>query len=302
MKTTKTFLLLLVAVILASCGGTSRVVPVTGRKQTVYADNSALLSQSLTEYKNYVSTAKISTNSANTALVKKVGQKLAKAVDTYLRNNGYADEANNYNWEFNLIADKQVNAFCMPGGKIVVYEGLLPVTQDEASLAIVLGHEIAHAVAYHSSEQYQTSVKQQTIGQAAGVLMQAVGVGANTTNVLSQLYGLGSQAASLKYSRGHESEADHIGLIFAAMAGYNPNVAISFWQRMSASSSGNTTPTWLSTHPSDAQRIADIQKVLPEAMKYYNAATGATSASTTGKSSKTKKATTPKTTKTIRIK
>ena len=297
MKKTKNFLLLVVlAVFIAACGGTSRTVPVTGRKQTVYSDNATFLSQSLTEYQGYVKSAKLSTNANNTAMVKRVGQRLANALETYLRNNGYADEVKNYNWEFNLVQDQQVNAFCMPGGKIVVYEGLLPVTQTETALAIVLGHEIAHAVAYHSSEQYQNEIKKQTIGQLGGAVLSAAGMGANTANTISQLYGLGSQMATLKYSRGHETEADHIGLIFAAMAGYDPNEALTFWQRMAQSNSGST-PTWLSTHPSDAQRIANLKKVLPEALKYYNAANGTT---TTQKGTTTKK--TPKTSGTIRIK
>jgi predicted Zn-dependent protease len=268
MKTTKTLLLLVVVVLLSACG-TTRVVPVTGRKQSVYSDNNALISQSFTEYKNYVSTAKLSTNATNTALVKRVGQRLANAVETYLKNNGYAEEVKNYNWEFNLVNENQVNAFCMPGGKIVVYEGLLPVTKTEAALAIVLGHEIAHAVAYHSSEQYQKQIKQQTIGQIGSAILQVSGINANTTSALSSLYGLGSQVATLKYSRSNETEADHIGLIFAAMAGYDPNEAVTFWQRMASSNSGKSTPTWLSTHPSDAQRIQNIQKILPEALKYY---------------------------------
>ena len=262
--------LTLAALMLASCIGTSRVVPVTGRKQTVSADNATLLSESLTEYKKYVSSSKLSTNANNTAMVKRVGKNLANAVVTYLKNNGYANEVGNYNWEFNLVKDKQVNAFCMPGGKIVVYEGLLPVTQTEAALAIVLGHEIAHAVAYHSSEQFVKAQRTQMIGQGINVIGSMV-TGTNTSatvSTISQLYGLGSQMATLKYSRDNETEADRIGLIFAAMAGYDPNVAVSFWQRM-ASSSNNSTPTWLSTHPSDAQRIANIQKCLPEALKYY---------------------------------
>lgn len=270
MKATKNMLVFLAALMLASCIGTSRVVPVTGRKQTVSADNATLLSESLTEYKKYVSSSKLSTNSANTAMVKRVGKNLANAVVTYLKNNGYANEVGNYNWEFNLVQDKQVNAFCMPGGKIVVYEGLLPVTQTEAALAIVLGHEIAHAVAYHSSEQFVKAQRTQMIGQGINVIGSMV-TGTNTAatvSTISQLYGLGSQVATLKYSRDNETEADRIGLIFAAMAGYDPNVAVSFWQRM-ASSSNNSTPTWLSTHPSDAQRIANIQKCLPEALKYY---------------------------------
>lgn len=290
------WMLLIIAVLMVACG-TSRVVPVTGRKQSVVSDNAGLLTESFTAYKNYVSSAKLSTDATKTALVKRVGQRLATAVETYLKNNGYQDEVQNYNWEFNLVADNQVNAFCMPGGKIVVYEGLLPVTQDETSLAIVLGHEIAHAVAYHSAEQQQTENKRQIIGQVAGSVLSAAGMGANTANTLSQLYGLGSQMATLKYSRNHETEADRIGLVFAAMAGYDPNVALTFWQRMAANSSGNSTPTWMSTHPSDAQRISDIQKFLPEALRYYNP-NGTTTTTTT----KGKKAATPKTTQTIRIK
>ncbi|MBO4658139.1 MAG: M48 family metallopeptidase [Prevotella sp.] len=290
MKTRKYMALLIAALIMVACG-TSRVVPVTGRKQKVYSNNTEILTSSFSEYKKFVSTAKLSTDATKTAMVKRVGQRLATAVETYLRNNGYADEVQNYNWEFNLVQENQVNAFCMPGGKIVVYEGLLPVTQTEAALAIVLGHEIAHAVAYHSSEQYQKQANQQAIGQVAGAVLQGVGMGTNTASTLATLYGLGSQMATLKYSRDNETEADHIGLIFAAMAGYDPNEAISFWQRMAASSN-SSTPAFLSTHPTDAQRIANIQKVLPEALRYYNG-TGTT---TSGK------AKTPKTTKTIRIK
>ena len=293
MKTRKYVLLIVAALILAACG-TSRVVPVTGRKQSVYSNNAELLTSSFSEYKNFVNTSKLSTNAANTAMVKRVGPRLATAVETYLRNNGYAEEVQNYNWEFNLVQDQQVNAFCMPGGKIVVYEGLLPVTQTEAALAIVLGHEIAHAVAYHSSEQYQKQIKQQTIGQVAGAVLSSSGISQSAASTLSTLYGLGSQMATLKYSRDNETEADHIGLIFAAMAGYDPNEAVTFWQRMAASSN-NTTPAFLSTHPSDASRIANIQKLLPEALKYYNKSGVSTTSSS-------KKATTPKTTKTIRIK
>ncbi len=290
MKRINHLLLVLVVAILASCGATN-VVPVTGRKQRINVNSSEILSLSKSEYDKYIASSKLSTNSANTAMVKRVGQKLANAVETYLRNNGYEAEVANYNWEFNLVQDKNVNAFCMPGGKIVVYEGLLPVTQNETALAIVLGHEIAHAVANHSAEQMTKQQDQQLLGNIIGAAASAVGVGTNTQSTISSLYGLGSQMATLKYSRGHETEADHIGLIFAAMAGYNPQEAVTFWQRMAASSQGNT-PEFLSTHPSDATRISNIQKILPEAMKYYNGTAGTTKP----------KATTPKTTKTIRIK
>ena len=287
MKKVNHLLLVLVVCILASCGATN-VVPVTGRKQRINVNSSEILSLSKSEYDKYLASSKLSTNSTNTAMVKRVGQKLANAVETFLRNNGYEAEVANYNWEFNLVQGNEVNAFCMPGGKIVVYEGLLPVTQNETALAIVLGHEIAHAVANHSAEQMTKQQDQQLLGNIIGAAASAVGVGTNAQSTISSLYGLGSQMATLKYSRNHENEADHIGLIFAAMAGYNPQEALTFWQRMAQSSQGNT-PEFLSTHPSDATRIANIQKLLPEAMKYYNGTTGNAT-------------TTPKTTKTIRIK
>lgn len=262
------------------------VVPVTGRKVRLWVSDEQVLSLSAQEYQSYLKTAKISTNAANTAMVQKVGKRLAAAVETYLRNNNRLDAIQNYCWEFNLVQDNSANAFCMPGGKIVVYEGLLPVTQSEDALAIVLGHEIAHAVAKHSAEQLSTQVKQQAGAKLLGAVLGATGV-SNTTSLLTQTaFSLGSKLGSLKYSRDNESEADYMGLIFAAMAGYDPSVAVSFWQRM-ASSSTNSRLAFLSDHPSDAKRIANIQKWLPTALKYYTPVT--TTKTTTKKATKQKK-------------
>lgn len=203
-------------------------------------------------------------------MVKRVGQRLANAVETYLVNNGYQDEIKNFEWEFNLVADNHVNAFCMPGGKIVVFEGLLPVTQNEASLAIVLGHEIAHAVAKHSAEQMSKKMRQAYGTQIGGSILGAIG--GETVGGLAQVAaGQYFSFMNLKYSRDNESEADHMGLIFAAMAGYDPSVAVGFWQRMAAKSGGGNSSDMFSDHPSDAKRIAAIQKLLPEAMSYYKA-------------------------------
>ena len=214
-----------------------------------------------------MASAKKSTNVKNTQMVTRVGRRLADAVENYLRNNGYADEVKNFQWEFNLVQDKQANAFCMPGGKIVVYEGLLPYTQNEASLAIVLGHEIAHAVAKHSAEQI-TKQQNQSIGTTilGTVLNSAVGSG--TGDIVNSIASTGLSLLNLKYSRKNEQEADYMGLIFAAMAGYDPQNAIPFWQRMAASSQG-APMEFMSSHPSDATRIRNIQKWMPEAMKYY---------------------------------
>ncbi len=258
----------MVAALLVSCGTTS-TVPITGRKQNLMVSDQQILSLSNQQYTEYMKTAKPSTNKKNTEMVKRVGQKLATAVTNYLNNNGLSNEVANFQWEFNLVQDNQVNAFCMPGGKIVVYEGLLPVTQDETSLAIVLGHEIAHAVAKHSAEQMSTAIRQQYGAQALSVVLSGAGASTGMQNIAGTVFGLGAKGASAKYSRNHESEADHLGIIFAAMAGYNPDAAVTFWQRMSAATGGGST-SWLSTHPSDATRIKQIQSWLPEARKYYN--------------------------------
>ena len=218
MKQIRIILLTVVAALLVGCGTTS-TVPITGRQRRLLVTDEQVLSLSNQQYQSYMQTAKPSTNAANTAMVKRVGQRLANAVVTYLKEHGLANEVAQYQWEFNLVQDQQVNAFCMPGGKIVVYEGLLPVTQDETSLAIVLGHEIAHAVAKHSAEQMSTAIKQQYGAQALGVLMAGVGASDGLQNVAGAVFGLGAKGASAKYSRNHESEADHLGIIFAAMAG-----------------------------------------------------------------------------------
>jgi predicted Zn-dependent protease len=286
------FITALTALVLASCGTASKV-PVTGRTHRLSVSDEQVLSLSNSQYKEYMASAKKSTDAANTALVQRVGQRLATAVETYLRDNGFANELQYFNWEFNLVKDNSVNAFCMPGGKIVVYEGLLPVTQDEASLAIVLGHEIAHAVAKHSAEQMSKKYNQSQFTQLGGaVLSSAVGSGA--AQVATAMASIGLQFANAHYSRENESEADHMGLVFAAMAGYDPAVAISFWQRMSAASGGGSS-SYLSSHPSDAKRITDIQKWLPEAQQYYAASKGAGQATSNASTKSSAKSSTKKT-------
>lgn len=281
--------MLAVVMVLASCGTTS-TVPITGRRQHLLVSDEQVLSLSNQQYQQYMQTAKRSTNATNTAMVKRVGERLASAVVTYLKQHGLASEVSQYQWEFNLVQDQNVNAFCMPGGKIVVYEGLLPVTRDEASLAIVLGHEIAHAVAKHSAERMSNQVRQQYGGQILGSVLSGAGVSTGWQQIGASVFGLGSSIGSAAYSRNQESEADHLGLIFAAMAGYDPQVAVSFWQRM-AQSTGNGSASLFSDHPSDATRISNIKKWMPEALKYYRG----TTAPATRPSSR------PVTTKTIHI-
>jgi predicted Zn-dependent protease len=292
MKSVRLFLLAVVAAILTSCGTTS-TVPITGRKQNLIVSDEQVLSLSNQQYQEYMASAKKSANATNTAMVQRVGKNLANAVVSYLNANGLANEVSQYQWEFNLVQDKQVNAFCMPGGKIVVYEGLLPVTQNEASLAIVLGHEIAHAVAKHSAERLSNAYKQQYGMQILGAVAQGMGASYGMLQLGQIVAQAGGQFFTAGFSRKQESEADHMGLIFAAMAGYDPQVAISFWQRMSQATGGGSS-SLLSDHPSDAERIKNLQGWLPEAQKYYKPATPAT---TTITPTKTVKVSTKKTKK-----
>lgn len=286
MRKVKFMLMALVAAIVMSCG-TTRTVPITGRKQNILVSDEQVLSLSNKEYSDYMKSAKLSTNSANTAMVKRVGQRLATAVEKYLNEHGLQAETKEYSWEFNLVQDQSVNAFCMPGGKIVVYEGLLPVTKDEASLAIVLGHEIAHAVAKHSAEQMSKQIKNQYGTEILGQVLNAAGVSSGTTQLAQIIAQKGLQFRSLKYSRDNESEADRMGLIFAAMAGYDPNVAVSFWQRMAQMTGNSNQSDVFSDHPSDAKRIAAIKQELPEALTYYKPVTTTSKKKTTTTKKKT---------------
>ena len=243
-------------------------VPLSGRSQLNLIPSNELLSMSYQQYGQFLSENKLSNDATNIAMVKRVGQNIQHAVETYLAQNNLSNRLNGYKWEFNLVEDPQVNAWCMPGGKVVVYTGILPVTKDEIGLSVVLGHEIAHAIAEHGNERMSQGLLQQLGGVALSVALKDE---PETTQALFYTaYGVGTTVGiMLPFSRTQESEADHLGLIFMAMAGYNPNTAVDFWQRMAAMKGGNEPPEFLSTHPSDQTRINDIKKWLPDAMKYY---------------------------------
>ena len=263
MKTSKILLLSAAALLMQSCS----TVAVTGRKQLSLVSDSQVLTSSPTEYNEYMTTATKSTNKSQTDMVVRVGKKIAAATEAYLKANGMASDVQNFSWEFNLVKDDNVNAFCMPGGKIVVYEGLMKLVKSDDELAVVVGHEVAHAVAKHSNER----MSQQMIAQyGANILSSAVAnKSAAVQQVASTVYGLGAQyGMTLPFSRKHETEADYMGLVFMKIAGYNPDVAVSFWQKMSASSS-TKVPEFMSTHPSDATRIKAIQESLPEIKSKY---------------------------------
>jgi len=242
-------------------------VPITGRRQLSLVSDSQVSQLSAQEYQQTLQKSTVITTGADVQLVRTVGVQISKAAEAFLRDSGLESEIAGYAWEFNLIKEDQtVNAFCMPGGKIVVYTGILPYTKDATGLAVVLGHEVAHAIAKHGAER----MSQEMIAQGAGTLTSILvsNKSEQTQQLVMTAYGLGSQyGVLLPYSRKHELEADRIGLILMARAGYDPNKAVAFWQRMSAG--GSSTPEFMSTHPSDATRINDLQKYIPEAMQYY---------------------------------
>lgn len=243
-------------------------VPLTGRSQLNIIPSSQMLSMSFSQYSQFLTEHKVSGDAEKTEFVKNVGLKIQKAVEEYFELKGMSGRLEGYNWEFNLVENEQVNAWCMPGGKVVVYTGILPVTKDENGLAVVMGHEIAHAIAEHGSERMSQGMLTQLGGLA---LSKAIEKKPKETQTLwMAAFGLGAQVGVLlPFSRLHESEADHLGLIFMAMAGYNPEGAVDFWKRMATLKGGQAPPEFLSTHPSDDTRIEEIQKLLPEAMKYY---------------------------------
>jgi len=226
------------------------------------------MSMSLTQYQSFLSSNKTlsSSSSSDAETVKRVGNKIATAVTSYLKKHGQSKRVKDYKWEFNLVDDPTVNAWCMSGGKVVFYTGILPITKDENGLAVVMGHEIAHAIARHGNERMSQGLAVQAGGMGLGVALSDKPE--LTQNILMQSFGIGSQLGTLKFSRMHESEADKMGLIFMAMAGYDPNESIDFWKRMSALG-GQKPPEFLSTHPHDDTRIKDLKAYMPEAMKQY---------------------------------
>lgn len=243
-------------------------VAVTGRHQLNLIPAGEMQSMSYTNYRQFLAEHKLSTNQQQTEMVKRCGGRIQKAVETYMKNKGLSKELKGFKWEFNLVEDPTVNAWCMPGGKVVVYTGIMPVVQDETGLAVVLGHEIAHAIANHGGERMSQGLIQQMGGVALAVALR--NKPSETQALYYAAYGVGSNVGViLPFSRLHESEADQMGLIFMAMAGYDPRESVKFWQRMSAQSSGGSPPEFLSTHPSDETRIKDLNKHMPEALKYY---------------------------------
>lgn len=243
-------------------------VPITGRRQINLIPEATMQSMALQEYQTFLTENKAvaATTSKDAAMVQRVGQRISAAVTKYMAQNNLSADVANYKWEFNLVDNKEVNAWCMPGGKVVVYTGLLPVTQNETALACVMGHEIAHAIARHGNERMSQQMVSQGIELAGSV---ALAKNPAVQNIFAQSFGVGGNLGLMAFSRQNELEADHLGVIFMAMAGYNPQESIPFWQRMASASGGSKPPELVSTHPSDEKRVAQLQNIMPEAMKYY---------------------------------
>ena len=255
----------LISVGVAACSKNA----ITGRNQLALLPESELRSMAASEYQQFLSQNKVVTPSASkdAEMVRRVGTRLVAAINKYYSTKGLNSELEGYKWEYNLVDSKEVNAWAMPGGKIVVYTGLLPVTQNEAALAVVLGHEITHALAHHGNERMSQQMVAQGIGVVGGVLTSG---NSQVSNIFNNVYGPGATVGVLlPNSRKQELEADHYGLIFTAMAGYNPREAIPLWERMKALSAGNAPPEFLSTHPAEDTRIQKLQQMMPEALKYY---------------------------------
>jgi predicted Zn-dependent protease len=260
----KAILLVLALPFIFSCHTNS----ITGRKQLILFPESTLQEQALSEYKTFLSTNKVvkENTSRDAEMVKRVGSRIARAITDYYTQKGLGKELSGYNWEFNLVDSKEVNAWCMPGGKVVVYTGLLPVTQNEAALAIVLGHEITHALAHHGNERMSQAVIAQGL-QVTGSIFTSNNQQAH--NIFNSVFApTAAIAVLLPNSRSNELEADRYGIIFSAMAGYNPREAIPFWERM-AKAGGAKPPEFLASHPTDQNRIKELNKHMPEALGYY---------------------------------
>ncbi len=258
------YFLVITALVFLNCA----TVPVTGRQQLNLIPGSTMLSMSFQQYDDFLKSNKLSDNQQQTQMVKRVGAGIQHAVEQYFTEKNMAAELSQYAWEFNLVESDEVNAWCMPGGKVVVYTGILPVTKNETGLAVVMGHEIAHAVAGHGNERMSQGLLTELGGMALAKALEQKPE--QTQQLWMTAFGIGAQfGILLPYSRLQESEADHLGLIFMAMAGYDPNEAVDFWQRMAANNAGQAPPEFMSTHPSDETRIKKIKAELPEAMKYY---------------------------------
>ncbi len=245
--------------------------PITGRKSIQLANDSEIAAMALQEYNSTLSKSKVVSNTKDAIKIKNVGLRIKNAAENYYRSIGREADLQNYNWEFNLIDDKQVNAWCMPGGKVAFYTAIMPICKDETGIAVVMGHEVSHALAGHGNERISQAMLAQGLGTATGAVIK----NDKMQQIFQAAYPVGAQAALLKYGRNQELEADQMGLWLMSMAGYDPRQAQPFWERMEAQATNSQRPPeFLSTHPSPEHRRADLEKHMPKALEYYKQAGG----------------------------
>ncbi|MEL6918436.1 MAG: M48 family metallopeptidase [Bacteroidota bacterium] len=236
--------------------------PFTGQKTLNFYPNSQIFPTAFAQYDQFLGENKVVKGTSDAQMITKVGQRISSAAERWLTANGYPGYLKDYQWEYNLVQDETVNAWCMPGGKIVFYTGILPITQTERGVAVVMGHEVAHALADHGAQRMSAGMLQQLGAVAGNVAIQDP----DKRNTFNQAYGIGSSVGiMLPFSRSHETEADKIGLQIMAIAGYNPDEAAELWKRMKANSGGQAPPEFLSTHPSNDTRINNLTVWAPEA-------------------------------------
>lgn len=236
--------------------------PFTGKKTMAFVSNDSLFPAAFQQYNSFLSENKVITGTKDADMIKRVGERIAVAAERWLNANGYQGYLKDYKWEYNLVDDKTVNAWCMPGGKIVFYTGILPIAQNETGVAIIMGHEVAHALANHGQQRMSAAYIQQGLAIAGNVAIQDE----QSRNIFNQSYGVGSNVLGmLPFSRAHETEADRIGLILSALAGYNPDEGAELWKRMAAASGGQAPPEFFSTHPANETRIKELQQLAPKA-------------------------------------
>ena len=258
--------IVLTLTLVAAIYGCARV-PITGRRQLNLISSQELISMSFAQYEQVIQKSELSDNDEQTKIVKKVGLRIQKGVEQYMQENNYTNYLADFEWEFNLLKEETINAWCMPGGKVVFYTGIMEICQDEKGVAVVMGHEVAHAIAHHGRERMSSQlVANGLLGGVSVAMGQNPGM---TNEILMQSIGAGTQIGMLSFSRKHESEADKMGLIFMAMAGYDPVAAPEFWERM-ANRGDSQPPEFISSHPSHETRISDLKEQIPEAMKYFN--------------------------------
>lgn len=238
--------------------------PFTGKKTLALMPNSQIFPTAFAQYDQFLNENKVVTGTKDAQMIKSVGQKIAVASERWLNANGYQGYLEGYQWEYTLVEDKTVNAWCMPGGKIVFYTGILPIADGEAGVAAIMGHEVAHALANHGQQRMSAGMLQQVGAVAGNVAIKDQ----ETLNIFNQAYGVGTQVGvMLPFSRSHESEADEIGLYLMAIAGYDPMEAADLWRRMSAQSGGQAAPPeFLSSHPANDTRIRNIEALAPKAV------------------------------------